>query len=116
VSTLRCREPSHCEFMKNNCFSNPNLCNYQKQKQFYSNETKRCYNYKDGDGFSCASVPYSHLNGIIQCGARGLVRHFLFFVSLEFLRRNFILYSQYIFSNNLFLIQVLVGSNLNLLN
>jgi len=88
VSTVRCRSPSECEFMKH-CFSNASLCNFNRQKQFFSEKNTRCWVEGRGKGFNCASVPYSHLNGIVQCSVNGLHRHWEFFVSLDFLRRKY---------------------------
>ncbi|OXA51590.1 Vascular endothelial growth factor receptor 2 [Folsomia candida] len=87
VATVRCRDPPHCEYMKH-CFANPNLCNFNIRKQFYSSDSKRCFNPVLGEGYDCASVPYAHLNGAVACQARGLLRYFMFFVSLQFLRRS----------------------------
>lgn len=82
ISTVRCRNPSHCDYMKN-CFADPESCNYRQRKQFHSNEATRCL------GYFCATLFYNFLNGVVQCKVRGLARHFHFFASLESLRRKF---------------------------
>ncbi|XP_021955398.1 uncharacterized protein LOC110851801 [Folsomia candida] len=86
VATVRCRDPSDCEYMKH-CFADPQSCNYRRQKQFHSQFPGRCWVQEKNKGADCASVPYYHLNGIVQCGSgEHAIKRFLFFVGLDYRR------------------------------
>ncbi|CAL8147610.1 unnamed protein product, partial [Orchesella dallaii] len=85
VQTVRCRNGMDCNFM-DHCFRNETLCNFKKQKQFFATTDTHCWIERLLTGVSCSSVPYSHLNGIVQCTVLGLSRKYKFFTSLDFLR------------------------------
>jgi len=82
IATVRCNNPSHCEFMQQ-CLNNSTLCNTDKQNYYFSAERNRCWDQRYKEGRDCVRVPYSHLNGIVECQVRGLRRQWLFFHSLE---------------------------------
>ncbi|CAL8147613.1 unnamed protein product [Orchesella dallaii] len=85
VQTVRCRNSMDCQFM-DHCFRNASFCNFKKQKQFYATTDTFCWIEKIKSGRACASVPYSHLNGRVQCSVSSLTRKYEFFVALDFLR------------------------------
>ncbi|CAL8128791.1 unnamed protein product [Orchesella dallaii] len=85
AQSIKCRNSMDCQLMTH-CFRNVSLCNYGKQKQFFSTEESTCWVEKLGAARSCASVPYSHLNGRVQCSVLELSRKFDVFVALNFLR------------------------------
>jgi len=85
ISTVRCVSPGHCEYMKH-CFEDPSYCNYDRQKQFYSDAITRCWVQSLGQGRNCVRLPYFHLNGIVQCQVRGLKIYRMFFQTLESLK------------------------------
>jgi hypothetical protein len=90
IATIRCLNPSHCEFLKR-CFehesSHASSCNLDRKHYFEDMRQGRCA-VKTGeeDGAFCATIPYPHLNGLVQCRLAGIHRNFEFFVSLHFRR------------------------------
>ncbi len=93
VETVRCRDPSDCEYMKH-CMGIENSCNFRRLKHFYAQHDGRCWvqRSKDlGGGADCASMPFYHLNGIVQCGGGGgAVKSFMFFIGLDYHRCKFL--------------------------
>lgn len=95
VQTVRCKDEMDCEFMKG-CLENKTDCNFKKQKQFYGNVDTYCWVDELGKGMPCASVPFSHLNGLVKCGVletgkageMELERQWEFFISLDYKRCN----------------------------
>jgi len=85
AQTVRCRNSMACQFM-DHCFRNTSFCNYKKQKHFYATTDTFCWIEKLKIGKACASVPYSHYNGKIQCTVLGLTKKYEFFTSLDFKR------------------------------
>ncbi|ODN06119.1 Hemicentin-2 [Orchesella cincta] len=82
AQTVRCRNSMDCQFM-DHCFQNETLCNFKKQKQFFATDDTFCWIEKLATGRACASVPYSHLNGRVQCTVLGLTKKYDFFISLD---------------------------------
>lgn len=89
VQTIRCKNSMDCAFMSD-CLENVTYCNFKKQKQFFATTDTNCWVQKLDAGKPCASLPYSHLNGLAQCSVGpGLVKRWEYFVSLDFLKCNF---------------------------
>jgi len=83
ISTVKCFNEDHCSFMKG-CFQNKLSCTNVHTKR--SINTTECF--ADGASMPCASLPYSHLNGIVECKDNSLTRYFTYFNSLGFIKCN----------------------------
>ena len=86
IATLRCLNPSHCNFLKR-CFNDSESCNMDRKHYFEDSREARCaVKTETEDGQDCASIPYPHLNGLVQCRLAGKHRTSEFFVSLHYRR------------------------------